>query len=55
MSHLVCTQHDRRVVVTERGALHRSDRTPCPTPTVRAGIAVHPVHADFFPHRKGTS
>lgn len=35
MSHLICTDHKRRVLVTGETVRHREDQTECETKTVK--------------------
>ena len=45
MSHLICSDHKRRVMVIDGRTYHRSDGSKCPTKTVRAGKNEIPVGA----------
>lgn len=53
MSHLKCTEHDRRVVVVNGQAIHRSTlagelRATCSTKSVLSGAAFYPVKSPHF-------
>lgn len=37
MSHLVCIEHKRRVLVSEKRVAHRSDLSKCETKLVKKG------------------
>ena len=53
MSHLKCTEHERRVVVINGQAIHRSTtagelRATCSTKSVISGAAFYPVKSKHF-------
>ena len=52
MSHLVCTDHARRVMVVNKKALHRSDSSKCETKNVKAGEKTISVDSEHFHHGK---
>lgn len=55
MSHLVCTEHGRRVVVVNKKVIHRSDQGKCDSKILKAGgnkISSAAVDPEFLHHSK---
>lgn len=48
MSHLKCSQHERRVLVLDGKPLHREDGSHCETRSVISGAAFYPIYSGHF-------
>ena len=54
MSHLVCMDHKRRIMIVNSQAFHRSDGSLCDTERAKAGDKTYLVSSDKFDYGKET-